>query len=208
MRGYLFDLDGTLINSMDSHYDAWSVVLSTVRCAISKKEFMKLEGTNIYELMRKITKIDCDKTVAELVRAKDKIFVDNYMFALNPGVEEFINDCRINGIRLGIVTASSKVRLESTLPLEFRNNFTVIVTSDDGGPGKPDPYPYILGTNKLGASAEEVVVFENAPFGVQAAKAAQLMCVGIGTTLSREFLGSVDYYFKDFVELKQNWRLN
>lgn len=206
MKGYLFDLDGTLIDSMDLHYQCWTEVLSTLGLRISKKEFMEKEGTNIYQLMRDITKIQDDALVVELVKRKDEIFREKYKFTPSPGVSIFLDCCLSHNIVTGIVTASSKDRLLRTLPDEFRDRFSVFVTSDDGGAGKPSPYPYRLGANKLGLHAEEIVVFENAPLGVQSAKAANMVCVGIGSTLSEQSLGDIDYFYDDFISLLNEWR--
>lgn len=199
----IFDLDGTLINSMDQHYFAWSEILKDEGIVISQIQFNKLEGMNIYELMKRLTKISDEKKIKLMVANKDKIFIENYVFKVNPGVEDLLERIKKLKIQCGIVTASSKFRIEQTIPLTFRNKFSVIITSDDKGPGKPDPWPYIQGLKKLGSNTEKTLVFENAPLGVKSAKAAGLTCIGIGTTVNRLSLKEADYFYSDFDEFNE-----
>jgi len=196
----LFDLDGTLIDSMTQHYKAWSEVLHRHGKQIGIEDFFALEGMNIYQLMTKITSITSPEIIKSLIREKDEIFIENFNFILYHGVLELVEKLKTKKYQLGIVTASSKYRFEKTIPDEFRSNFSAVVTSDDEGPGKPDPWPYLCGVRKINSVPKHTLVFENSPLGIASARAAKLTCVGIGSTITKDSLPMVDYYYDSISE--------
>jgi HAD superfamily hydrolase (TIGR01509 family) len=192
----LFDLDGTLIDSMTQHYKAWSEVLDRHGKQISIEDFFALEGMNIYQMMAKLTSITNPEIIKLIIREKDDLFIKNFDFILYHGALELIEKLKKKNYKMGIVTASSKYRFEKTIPEEFRNKFCAVVTSDDEGPGKPDPWPYLCGVSKINSIPKNTLVFENAPLGITSAKAAKLTCVGIGSTINRDSLPDVEYYYE------------
>lgn len=202
----LFDLDGTLIDSMGIHYNAWLEVLHEVPATIAKQDFYLLEGTNIYELMGRLANISDKNAIHQLIDRKDQIFTKSYKFSLIDGVSEFIEKMSEKKVPMGIVTTSSMRRIEQTIPERFREQFSVIVTSDEGVPGKPHPRPYLAAAEKLAVSPEEIVVFENAPLGIQSAKSAGMRCIAVESTLDKSQLVGADYYIKNFRFFSDIWQ--
>ena len=199
-KAILFDLDGTLINSMEQHYLAWSYVLGDMNININSDEFYLQEGTNVYQLMSKYTSITDDLLLKDLVSKKDNIFLENYSFSLYPGVCELFERIKILNIQCGLVTASSSKRLFNSIPKYFLNNFKIFITSDDFGPGKPNPWPYRQGLLKIKEKASNTLVFENAKLGVQSARGANLTTIAIGNTSSRNSLRQANLYFNNFID--------
>ena len=201
----LFDLDGTLVNSMDLHYKCWCDVISQFGLSLDRNLFLKNEGMNIYKLMQEITGfIDNDK-INILIKEKDDIFIKNYKFNLFKGVEDIIIKFKSNNIRLGLVTASSTRRINQTIPIDFLNCFSIIVTSDNNGPGKPDPWPYQYAFEQLKSETKKTIVVENAPLGIKSAKNAGLTCVAIGSTLEKSLLNEADYYYDNFLNFSNDY---
>ena len=203
----LFDLDGTLVNSMDLHYNCWSEVISQLGLSLDRTFFLKNEGMKIYKLMQQITGIIDDDKINMLIKEKDEIFIKNYKFNLYKGVEELITKLKKNNIRLGLVTASSIRRLNQSIPIDFLNNFSIIVTSDNNGPGKPDPWPYQYAFEQLKAEIKNTIVVENAPLGIKSAKNAGLTCVAIGSTLEKFLLYEADYYYCSIINFSNEYNL-
>jgi beta-phosphoglucomutase-like phosphatase (HAD superfamily) len=87
------------------------------------------------------------------------------------------------GIERVIVTGSGQKSLLERLEKNFPGIFKaeLMVTAFDVKHGKPHPEPYLMGLEKAGISAEEAVVVENAPLGVQAAKAAGIFTIAVNT---------------------------
>jgi beta-phosphoglucomutase-like phosphatase (HAD superfamily) len=82
--------------------------------------------------------------------------------------------------------------------------FETVVTAEDTARGKPDPEPYRLAAQRLGVAPSECLGVENAPLGVQSAKAAGMLCAALETTLPASRLGGADFVFHD-VEALSRW---
>ena len=203
----LFDLDGTLINTMDLHYNSWCEVISQLGLTLDRTFFLKNEGLKIYKLMQQITGIIDNEKIHLLIKEKDDIFIKNYKFELYKGVEELILKFKKNNIHMGLVTASSLRRLKETIPIDFLNHFSIIVTSDNNGPGKPDPWPYKYAFDQLKAELKNTIVVENAPLGIKSAINAGLTCVAIGSTLEKHFLSEADHYYCDIINFLDDYSL-
>jgi len=197
-RGILFDLDGTLIDSMPLHYRCWSETLERFGVKIDIENFYASEGTKITDLMKKYTGIQEPSTIADLVREKDTLFIERFSFGLYEGVREFLSECTSLGIKLGLVTASSAARFDKSAPKSFTDHFSVIITGDSSLRGKPYPDQYIAGIRGLDLDPEHVLAVENAPLGILAAKGAGLHCVALAHTLGRSFLQDADRTYETF----------
>ena len=198
----LFDLDGTLIDSMGLHYKTWAAVLKRYDITLNERRFYLEEGTNIYSLMNRYLLQERDSGLTEqLIKEKDLLYIQQASFDLYPGAWSLLTLLRTKNKKLGLVTASSRYRLTHTLSDRLLDWFDVIVTSDDVTNGKPCADPYNKAISELGVSAEDAVVFENAPLGVKAGNAAGTVTVAIGNTLKREDLLEAHYYYDDYESL-------
>lgn len=93
--------------------------------------------------------------------------------------------------RVPVAVASGAVRVEVEAVLEgsgLRPLLATVVTADDVAQGKPDPEGYLIALDRLGLPGSAVLSFEDTHFGVMAAVAAGMRCVGVGTTMSAERL--------------------
>ena len=100
-----------------------------------------------------------------------------------PGVKELLDKVRAKGLMRVIVTGSGQRSLLDNLNRHFPGQFTreLMVTAFDVKRGKPYPEPYLMGLQKAGITAEQAVVVENAPLGVQAARAAGIYTIAVNT---------------------------
>ena len=156
-KAILFDLDGTLAQTMEFHYDAWRKTMLHYGIDLAPEDYYPLEGTNLYELAKKLFALyklnGCDEK--ELVNNKEKYYLDTNTFVLYPGVVELLNVIKSNNIKLGLVTARLRNSLNSTAPLEFLKIFDSIITGNDTNEGKPSPQPYLKAAKKLGTMPED-----------------------------------------------------
>ena len=107
-----------------------------------------------------------------------------------PGVIEFVRECRRRGLKLAVATSADRVKLEGNLreiglPIE---TFDVTVNGLQIERKKPHPDIFQLAAKRLGLSPETCLVVEDAPNGVQAAKAAGCKCLGLTTSFSESLL--------------------
>lgn len=121
-----------------------------------------------------------------------------------PGVLELVAAARQQAdVRLAIATSGQKAKqfpvIEGTgLKLDW---FDVVITGDLVQRKKPDPQIYLLAAEKLGLPPERCVVFEDAPAGVQAAKAAGCPCIAVLSSASREELAGADLIVETLAEV-------
>ena len=137
----------------------------------------------------------------DILRNKEKHYLDNRSFSFYEGVQELVTDLKIHGLKLGLVTGASRQRLINTGITPFLNKFDVLVTGDQLAHGKPSPEPYLLGAQKLNVTPPLCLVVENAPLGIESAKNAGMHCVAICSTLGREHLGLADKIVNTIGEL-------
>ena len=90
------------------------------------------------------------------------------------------------------------------LPKEIYDLFTVVVTGNDVINGKPSPEPYLLALEKLALEPADAIVVENAPFGIASAKAADLRCLALATSLPPKYLHQADEVFLSVKDLRDN----
>ena len=203
-KAVLFDLDGTLARTMEDTFKAWRAVLWEYGIDLKPEDYYPLEGTRLHQLGKRLFEIYHFKAPdeRELVRKKEKYYLENYHFALYPGVEELIELLRAKNIPIAIVTTGLTNRVNNSVPAEFLEKFNVIITGDEIGEGKPSPAPYLRGTKKLGVSPEECIVIENAPIGIESAKSAGAYCIAVSTTLNKSYLERADEVVDSFDDIK------
>jgi len=197
----LFDLDGTLIDSMNHHYGIWKDIVAEYGVFLDKREFFLDEGANINRLMEKYIKIDDLQVITSLLQKKDQAYIESAEFRLMSGARKLLDWLESQGIQLGLVTAASRKRVSVSLPSYFLQKFGAVITGDDTTAGKPDPEPYLLGAELLGVSASKTIVFENAPLGVESGSRAGMITVGLGHTLDRNDLMKSDFFYETFNDL-------
>jgi len=93
--------------------------------------------------------------------------------------------------RVPVAVASGAVRVEVEAVLEgsgLQSLLAAVVTADDVAQGKPDPEGYLIALDRLGVPGSDALSFEDTHFGVMAAVAAGMRCVGVGTTVSADRL--------------------
>ena len=100
-----------------------------------------------------------------------------------PGAREALEAARECGAKIVLVTGSAQLSLIEHLELHYPGFFRkeLMVTAFDVKRGKPNPEPYLMGLEKVGVRAEEAVVVENAPLGVEAGRAAGIFTIAANT---------------------------
>ena len=188
VRTILFDMDGVLFDSMKNHAEAWVRAMEKNNLVMTHEDVYMNEGRtgegtiDIFaqeQWGRSATKEECEY----IYKVKSDIF--NTLPHVEPicGALELLQAVKHRGIERVIVTGSGQKSLLERLEKNFPGIFKaeLMVTAFDVKHGKPHPEPYLMGLEKAGISAEEAVVVENAPLGVQAAKAAGIFTIAVNT---------------------------
>ena len=175
----LFDLDGTLIDSgpliLASFQHATRTVLGRV---IPADELLAgVGGHGLEEQMRAFDAESVDDLVA-VYREHNLREYENV--ALFPGVRDVIEQLRDEGRALGVVTVKGRAAVDLTFSLLKLNGlFDTVVTSDDTIRQKPAPDPLLAALKHLGSPAATAAYVGDAPFDVQAARAAGLRAIAV-----------------------------
>jgi beta-phosphoglucomutase len=191
IEGIVFDMDGVLIDSHPVHRIAWSKFLATVGKSVSDEGLsFILAGRRREEILRHFLGDLPESKIAEYGHQKDLFFEENFQdVKLIPGVRKFLESLETAGLKSAIATSASAARTLGTLRrLGLDEKFSTIVTGDDVDVGKPDPAVYTLVSQRMNLSPEKLLVFEDAPCGIQAAKSAGMRCIGVSTNGRSEIL--------------------
>ncbi len=176
MNGIIFDLDGVLVDSMAIHYKGWKTAFEEITSLqVDERSVYLLEGMRGIDLAEEIFKkynyLDVSK--AKLVtKRKDEVFRSEMKVKPYDKVNEILQ--QLNCIK-GIVSGATKEDVVSIMDQSFPNvAFDIVLTGDDIKHGKPDPEGFNLFVSRMKLAPSNVLVVENAPLGVEAAKRARI----------------------------------
>jgi beta-phosphoglucomutase len=210
-KAVLFDLDGVITDTMGLHYEAYRQAFGKYGVQVTPLEIYKTEGMPSLEVGRAIVKEKgaplSDEQVKKLIEEKRAIYRSMAVREAKtyPGVPETLRMLKEHGVKLALITGSNLESATAVLKkVGLEGAFDVIVTGNDTPRGKPYPDPYRKGMEKLGVPPENCVVVENAPLGIQSAKAAGVgYVIGVTTTLPVEYLQSADDIMPSFADLEE-----
>jgi beta-phosphoglucomutase len=188
IKAVIFDLDGVIVDTAHYHFIAWQRLAHELGISFTEKENERLKGVSRMHSLEIILEIGGvtlpEEKKEELAIKKNSWFVE-YIEAIRPeeifkGVKEMLQELRSQGFKVAL--ASSSKNAETVLRLlQIKNLFDTVVDGTMVKNSKPDPEIFLLAASKLGVSPDVCVVFEDAEAGVEAALAAGMKCVGVGS---------------------------
>ena len=212
-RAIILDMDGVVLDSMPTHLLTWQRTLAPLGVDLTADDLYPLEGVPTESTAKLLTgrllgRPCSDEEAQRLADTKRTLFGQLFSPTFVPGILPLLYDLRGRGYRLGLVTGSARSVVDGSLaPTGVTELFDAIVTGDQVSRGKPDPEPYLTAADCLGFLPQECLAVENAPLGIQSAKAAGMACVALKTTLPGERLSAADRVFPDAVSLR-TWLLS
>lgn len=192
-RAALFDMDGTLYDSMPHHVRAWLGMCRTAGLEATPEDFLMAEGRTGADtidmlFMRKFGRNATAEEVERLYGIKSANFRAMPPVSLMAGAPEAVRACMNAGLKTVLVTGSGQHSLIDRLATDYPGAFDLKVSSRDVRRGKPRPDPYLRALEMAGAGADEAIVIENAPLGVRSGVAAGVFTIGVATGLPVEVL--------------------
>jgi HAD superfamily hydrolase (TIGR01509 family) len=178
---YLFDCDGTIVDSMPLHFIAWNKALAEWNCELPQNDFYAWGGIPVKQIISDLNrKHGLHMPVEEVAHRKE-----SYYFQILPQLKAIpevldIINARHGKIPFAVVSGSTRESVIASLQaLQLLEKFPVIVGAGEYRKPKPDPEAFLLAASRLGVMPESCLVFEDTEMGIQAATAAGMASVKI-----------------------------
>lgn len=202
MKAVIFDLDGVLVDTAQYHYQAWVAIAKALDFDLTLAQNEQLKGVSRIDSLRAILEwsgkqIDTPQFEEFLIKKNN-----HYLSLIQeispqdalPGVPAFLKALQAHQIPMALGSASKNARpiLEKLTITTF---FDAIVDGNDVTKSKPDPEVFLMGAAALAVPPENCIVFEDSQAGINAALAANMQAIAVG---SPDLLHNATHYITDF----------
>ena len=186
-KAYLFDCDGTIVDSMPLHYIAWKTALAEWGCSFPEDLFYSWGGKPVDEIISTLNRMNgLQMPVEQVGTRKEGLYFDLLpQLRAIPEVLEHIQ-AQQGHIPFAVVSGgrrSSVVR--SLTAVHLFDRFQTIVGADDYVHSKPAPDAFLVAAERLGVAPADCLVFEDTALGIQAATAAGMASVLVPSPMER-----------------------
>ena len=207
--GFVFDLDGTLVDSMWM----WGAIdveyLGRHGLEVPAGLQQAIEGMSFSETAAYFKeRFSLPMTLEEIKECWSQMAMDKYrtQVPLKPGALEFLRYCKDQGIATGIATSNGRPIVDAVIEaLQIGEYFQEVATACEVEKGKPEPDIYLEVARRLQVAPEDCLVFEDVPAGILAGKRAGMTVLAVEDDFSRELSGEkkalADGYICDYSEL-------
>ena len=189
VEALIFDMDGTMIDSMPYHAQSWVTFALRHGLTIDVDDLMRrTTGRTGVECMRELFQREIEEAQAwTLIQEKEQLYRELFapVFAEVAGFKLFAQQALELGLKVGVGTAGDQHNIAFALShLSLPTPPHAIVGGDEGLPGKPAPAIFVEAARRMAVKTEACIVFEDAPFGIEAARRAGMRAVAVCTTHS------------------------
>ncbi len=190
MPAVIFDLDGTLLDSYDAHFEAWTALAADLGVVLSESQFQSQFGRKNEPILIELhewagRETPDDATIAMLAERKESHYrsVIGQALPVMPGAAALIHALRDQGWSVAIGSSTPRVNLEfARAAMESQGIvFDAAACGCDVTRSKPNPDVFLLAAERVGVAAEACVVVEDAPAGIEAAHRAGMASVGLAS---------------------------
>jgi HAD superfamily hydrolase (TIGR01509 family) len=182
----IFDHDGVLVDSLEFHIEAWLELGRRTGLKFTPEFIHETFGMTNFSIFRRLLgDAKPDEELRYLSDLKEECYRDvaRGKIELMNGARELLDALTAQNVKLAIGSSGVRANLELTVhECGLDDRFAAIASLEDITRGKPDPQIFLVAASKSGVEPKRSVVFEDAPVGIQAAKAAGMYAVGLTTT--------------------------
>lgn len=196
-RAVIFDLDGTVVDNMAWHAQAFDAFVARHRLpAMDMAMRRRTDGKRNREIFpmlfgRELTAVELEALEEE----KEGMYRELSRGQLRPlrGLAELLDRLDAAGIVSGVATSGPRKNVEHTLAeIGLAHRFRAIARGDQVAHGKPAPDVFLHAAEQLGVAAADCLAFEDAPLGVAAARNAGMFSIAVTTSYAREVFEAAD----------------
>jgi len=204
--GLLFDMDGVIVDNHMYHMQAWIEFSRRHGFHLDEAEYkQQINGRTINATMTYFFPDIKDAVkIQALGNEKEVLYRDLYKAHQKPiaGLVDFLREAGKAGLKIGVGSSAPPENIVFTLDgLGLRKYFHAIVNGSEVTTGKPHPEVYLKLAEKLGVTAADSIVFEDALSGIEAGKNAGAKVVGLATTHPAHEIAHTDLVINDFNDL-------
>jgi len=187
-KACIFDLDGVIVDTAHYHFLAWKRLADELGIPFTVEDNERLKGVSrmqSMDILLSLGNVSLSQHDKETLANKKNTWFVDYVERMMPeeiypGVKALLEQLRKQGIKTGLASSSKNARTVIQR-LHIESYFDVVVDGTMVVHSKPDPEIFLLAASKLGVNSKDCVVFEDAEAGVEAALAAGMKCVGVGS---------------------------
>jgi beta-phosphoglucomutase family hydrolase len=212
--GVIFDWDGVVVDSSRLHLLSWQKLAEENGRSLPEELPIGSLGIKTEAVLGDLLRWAADPAEAQkLALRKEALFrklASEVGIRPQPGVLGFLQGLKQAGVPCAVGSSAPRLNVQTGLDLlDAQGLFAVIVSADDVPCGKPAPDIFLKAAEQLGRRPDECVVFEDAPAGVDAARAAGMRVVGVLSTHDPHALHRSDLLIENFLTLSvaefENW---
>jgi beta-phosphoglucomutase len=200
-HAFIFDMNGTMIDDMHYHEQAWfDVLVNQLKAPLTSEQvrhqiygtaaemFIRVFGTNAFS----------PEEIEAITEQKERKYREEFLphLKLIDGLDVFLNKIKSNNIPMAIGTAAPLLNIDFVLDnLNLHSYFPVVIGPHDVVRSKPDPEVFLKAASRLGVAPEHCIVFEDAPKGIEAAARAGMKAIAITSYHTEEELRNENVVF-------------
>ena len=208
-KGFIFDLDGVIVDTAKYHYFAWKKLAESIGISFTEEDNEHLKGVSRIKSLEKILDWGniqlSEEKFQELITAKNEDYLgfvesmkEDEILADVPRVLAYLKSHQ-QLLALGSASKNARSILKKVALI---NDFKVIVDGNDVTKAKPNPEVFLKAAEGLQVPPKDCVVFEDSLAGIQAANTAGMISIGIGDAT---ILKEADHVFSDFTEISNEF---
>ncbi|WP_439497651.1 HAD family hydrolase [Bosea sp. (in: a-proteobacteria)] len=190
VRALIFDMDGTIVDNMRYHEDAWEHLHKAHGLPFDRESFfLHTAGMAVREIVGPLFPDASEDEIAALGKEKELFYQQIYRphVAAMPGLLELMARADAAGVAMAVASAAPPGNIALVLDtLGLRSRFTTVIAPSQGFRGKPHPDLFLGAAERMGVPPESCLVFEDAPNGVEAAQRAGMRAIAILTMLDAQ----------------------
>jgi HAD superfamily hydrolase (TIGR01509 family) len=197
VAGVVFDIDGTLLDNMPFHieaFEAFNAAHGLPPLTLETRKWMDgKRNSDIFPglFSRQLTPAEIDKLAHEKESAYRRLSVGRLQPL--PGLLRLLDALDAAHVPVALATSAPRENVVHTLhELGLAQRLAVVARSDEVAHGKPEPDVFLEAARKLGVAARDCLAFEDAPMGLVSAGRAGMTCVAVSTSYPAEILAATD----------------